>query len=118
MPFFALAVPPLAALVWWFVSFRGGRYDFINVLMGSALLALILMLPLFLALALAPATDGYQTGSYGFDPATLALGFVMRTPVYLLVSIIVIRITLALSKATAVVLARVRPAGSSQSAAL
>jgi hypothetical protein len=94
MPFFALAVAPLAALAWWFLSFRGGRYDFINVLMGSALLALISALPLFLALA----TRGYQTSYQGFDPATLALGFMTRAAVYLLASVVMIRVTLVLSR--------------------
>jgi hypothetical protein len=94
MPFFALAVAPLAALAWWFLSFRGGRYDFINALMGSALLPSIAALPLFLALA----TRGYQTSYHGFDPATLALGFATRTLVYLLVSVVMIRVALVLSR--------------------
>jgi hypothetical protein len=94
MPFFALAVAPLAALVWWLLSFRGGRYDFINAMMGSALLASIAALPLFLALA----TRGDQTSYQGFDPATLALGFGTRTAVYLLASVVMIRVTLVLSR--------------------
>jgi hypothetical protein len=86
MPSGAVLVAPLIALTWWFVAFPDGRYDFTNVLMGSALLGLISTLPFFLALAQMSA---------GFDPATLALGIVTRTPVYLLVSIVAIKITLS-----------------------
>ncbi|MEA2878179.1 MAG: hypothetical protein QOF14_3375 [Hyphomicrobiales bacterium] len=92
--FYALTVAPLAALAWWFVSFRGGRYDFVNVLMGSALLASIVALPLFLALA----TRGHQTSYHGFDPANLTLEFVTRAPLYLLASVVMIRVTLVLSR--------------------
>ena len=99
MAFVAIAVAPFVALTWWFVSFRGAKYDFTNVLMGSALLGLISTLPLVLLLASAPSL--------------LALGVATRTAVFVLVSFIVIKITLAMSKATRVALARLQPAGNS-----
>jgi hypothetical protein len=80
MPGGAILAAPLIAGIWWLVSFADGRYDFSNVLMGSALLGLISTLPLFLGVP---------------DPATLVLGIVTRTPVYLLVSIVAIRVTLS-----------------------
>jgi hypothetical protein len=112
MPFFAFVVAPLAAQAWWFLSFRDGRYDFINALMGSALLALISALPLVLALAGMSSIGGLQMRPHGFDPATLALGVVTRMAVYLLVSIVMIKVVLALSKAIGVVMTRARPASS------
>jgi hypothetical protein len=83
MPGGAILAAPVIAGTWWLVSFADGRYEFNNVLMGSALLGLISTLPLFLGVP---------------DPATLVLGIVTRTPMYLLVSIVAIRVTL--SKAT------------------
>ena len=77
------------------------------------MLALISALPLVLALALVSSIDGLQTRAHGFDPATLALGVGTRMALYLLVSIVMIKATLALSKAIGVVRAQVRPAGTS-----
>ena len=94
MPGGAVLVAPLVALTWWYLSFRGGRYDVLNILLGSALQGVISTLPLVLGLASAPGI----MGNHGFDPEVLALGFVTRTPVYFLVSFVLIRITLALSR--------------------
>jgi hypothetical protein len=84
MPGGAILAAPVIAGTWWLVSFADGRYEFKNVLMGSALLGLISTLPLFLGL---------------FDPTTLVLGVITRTPVYLLVSIVAIKITLKATSA-------------------
>jgi hypothetical protein len=104
-------VAPLVALIWWFLSFRGGRYDFTHVLIGSALLGAVSTLPLFVTRAIVIGLDGPMAPSYSFDPGVIALGFVTRTPVYLLVSVVVIKIALVLSKATGEVMARLRTAG-------
>jgi hypothetical protein len=80
MPGGAILAAPIIAGTWWLVSFADGRYEFNNVLMGSALLGLISTLPLFLGV---------------LDPTTLVLGVITRTPVYLLVSIVAIRVTLS-----------------------
>lgn len=108
--FCTIVVAPLTALIWWFLSFRGGRYDFGNVMMGSALLAVVPALAFFFALAQMRGIDGFQVQANGFDRAMVAIGLVTRTLVYLLVSIIVIRIILALSKAASTAMARVHPA--------
>ena len=104
MPSLGIEVAPFVALIWWFVSFRKGRYDFFNVVIGSALLGAISTVPFFFVLA---------SVTYTFDPSVMALGVVTRTPVYVLVSFIVIKITLVMSKATRVALARLQPAGNS-----
>jgi hypothetical protein len=90
MPSGAVLVAPLVAWTWWRISFRDGGYEFINVLKGSAILGLVSTVPFVLAL----------TTVHGFDGATLLLGIVTRTPVYLLISVIAIKIAVALSKAT------------------
>lgn len=80
MPAGAILAAPVIAGTWWLVSFADGRYDFNNVLIGSAVLGLVSTLPLFLSV---------------LDPTTLVLGIITRTPVYLLVSIVAIRVTLS-----------------------
>jgi hypothetical protein len=107
----AVKVAPLMALIWWFLSFRAGEYAFINALKGSAVLSLISTLPFFLAPAATPVWDWLTIGGQGLNPAVLALGFFVRMPVYLLVSVILIKIALVLSKATGEVAARPRTAG-------
>ena len=82
MPFGLVLVAPLIGLTWWFVSFADGRYEFTNVLTGSALLGLISMLPMI----------------GGFDLTAVASGIILSAAAYLLVSIVAIRVTL--SKAT------------------
>lgn len=111
MPPGAVAVAPFVALTWWLLSFRGGRYDFANALLGSALLGLISTLPFFLAIATSLGPFGPTISERGFDPNTLLRGFVTRAPVFLLVSVVVIKITLAMTRMARAALARIRTAG-------
>jgi hypothetical protein len=102
----SLALP--FAATWWFVSFRHGRYDFTNVLLGSALLGMISIVPPALALVAAPFVQGPSIRDYSTEHASwLVFHFANRVPVYLLASLVLIGITLVLSRATEMVLMRV-----------
>jgi len=83
LPFVGLLVMPIAGLVWFFVSFRDGRYSFRNVAIGSVVIAFLSSLPLTLAL---------------MDRETLLLSMATRVPFFLLVSVGTIKLVLFLSR--------------------
>jgi len=89
-PAVGLIVMPIVGLVWFFVSFRHGRYAFRNVAIGSAVIAFLSSLPLTIAM-MHPTTRGA-----GFE--TLILSMATRLPFFLLVSVGIIKAVLFLSK--------------------
>jgi hypothetical protein len=97
----AAIVAVLAALIWWFVSFRHGRSSFGNMLAGSALHALIVTVASLPFWRGAPASlDLFPDAGWGLESAqrTMAIELVIRTSAYLLVAFLMIRITLVLPR--------------------
>jgi hypothetical protein len=81
------------------------------VLKGSAVLSLISTLPFIMAPTATPVWDWLTIGGQGLNLGVLALGIFVRVPVDLLVSFILIKIALMLSKATGEGVAPQRTAG-------
>jgi hypothetical protein len=85
----------VAGLIFWFLSFRHGRYAFKNVFIGSAAIALVSALPLVLGVRAALA--GMGGGALILAPLLSVI--LVWTPVYLLVSIGLIKVALLMSHA-------------------
>src|SRR5438105_11222275 len=75
-PIIGLVMAPVVGLIWFLVSFRGGRYAFMNVLAGSGIIAVVAALPLALALASMQSPFGGlgESGGAGFDGQFLVFG--------------------------------------------
>jgi hypothetical protein len=91
MPPGAILVMPLIGLVWWFVSFRGGRYEFLNVLLGSAAIGFLSSLPLLIGLH----------SIMGVDVSVVLLATITRGAVMLVLSIILIKVAIRKAGRTA-----------------
>lgn len=105
-----IVVAPIVALIWMFVSFRDGRYAFANVLAGSVAIAVLASLPLAVA-TMHPAFGGAFGGVGGsFDLKFLIFGAAVRLPVFVLLSVGLIKLALLVSRATARVSRRAVPA--------
>jgi hypothetical protein len=114
-PLIGIAVAPVAGLIWFFVSFRGGRYAFMNVLFGSIAIALLAALPFTLALATMRSPfagsfnglGGGAVGGGGFDVKSFVFGVAVRLPVFVLISVGLIKVALLMSRTTAYALRKV-----------
>jgi hypothetical protein len=84
----------VVGLIWFFISFRGGRYAFMNVLVGSATIGVVMAVP-FAAVMAHPSLEGR------FDVKMVALHALARLPVFLLISVGVIKIALRTARKTA-----------------
>ena len=105
-----IVVALIVGLIWLFVSFRDGRYAFANVLAGSVAIAVLASLPLAVA-TMHPAFGGAFGGVGGsFDLKFLIFGAAVRLPVFVLLSVGLIKLALLVSRATARVSRRAVPA--------
>ncbi|MFL6795821.1 MAG: hypothetical protein ACJ8F3_00240 [Xanthobacteraceae bacterium] len=95
-------VAPIAGLIWFFVSFRDGRYCFTNVLIGSATIAALAGLPLALFTMQPSFGPGFgnagRGSSIGFDLQFFLFGVAVRCLVLVLLSVAAIKIPLLLSR--------------------
>ena len=92
-----VAIGPIVGLVWFFVSFRGGRYVFANVLAGSIAIAVLAALPLTLLLSTMTPSFGNGPGG-GLDLRSFMFGVAVRLPVFVLLSIGLIKLALFMSR--------------------
>ena len=86
----------IVGLIWFFISFRGGRYAFMNVLVGSAAIGVVIAVP-FAAVMAHPSLEGR------FEWKMVALHALARLPVFVLISVGVIKIALRTARKTAAV---------------
>jgi hypothetical protein len=87
-----IIVTLMTGLIFFFVSFRNGRHAFGRVLAGSAAMSLLSLLPIATAMTIALGLAGV-----GVIVAPLLTAAIMWTPLYLLLSIGLIKLALLLS---------------------
>src|SRR3979409_271101 len=92
-PTVGLLIKPLVGLVWFLISFRGGRYVFNNVLIGAGIIGVLSAVPL------AVVTMHLSLGGE-FDLRALLQGSLLRWPVFVLISVAIIKGTLLMSGTT------------------
>jgi hypothetical protein len=101
IPLVGIVVAPIAGLIWYFISFRDGHYGFMNVLIGSTAVAVLVGLPLALMTMRPSFGPGLAVAGAGggLDWRFLVTGAAVRLPILVLLSIACIKITLLLSRA-------------------